>query len=36
VVASALDFASAVIATGDSKDISRLAAGYRQLRVFAL
>ncbi len=36
VVATALDFESAVIATGDPDDIRRLAAPYRQLRVFSV
>jgi hypothetical protein len=36
VVASALGFSSAIIATGDPDDLSRLAAGHRQLRVFAI
>ena len=36
VVATALDFESAVIATGDPVDIRRLAGSSRQLRVFAI
>ncbi len=36
VVATALEFDSAVLATGDPRDISRLAAPYRQLRVFSI
>jgi predicted nucleic acid-binding protein len=36
VVATALEFGSAVIATGDPEDISRLASGHRQIRVFAI
>jgi hypothetical protein len=36
VVATALGFGSAVIATGDPEDISRLASGHRQIRVFAI
>lgn len=36
VVATALDFESAVIATGDPSDIRRLSSAHRQLRVFAL
>jgi predicted nucleic acid-binding protein len=36
VVATALEFDTAVIATGDSRDIKRLAAHHRRLRVFAL
>lgn len=36
VVATALSFDAAVIATGDAEDIERLAAPYRALRVFAL
>jgi predicted nucleic acid-binding protein len=36
VVATALDFESAVIATGDPSDIRRLSSAQRQLRVFAL
>ena len=36
VVATALDFDGAVIATGDPGDIRRFASGHRQLRVFAL
>ena len=36
VVATALDFDAAVIATGDPGDIRRLSSGHRQLRVFAL
>jgi len=36
VVATALEFGSAVIATGDPQDVSRLAAGHRQIRVFAI
>lgn len=36
VVATALEFDAAVIATGDPVDIKRLAAPHRRLRVFAL
>jgi len=36
VVATALDFDSAIIATSDPDDIRRLAAPHRQLRVFAI
>ena len=36
VVATALSFESAVIATGDSKDVQSLAAPYRQIRVLPL
>jgi predicted nucleic acid-binding protein len=36
VVSTALEFSSAVIATGDPHDLTRLAAGHRQLRVFAI
>jgi hypothetical protein len=36
VVATALDFDAAVIATGDPADIRRLSSGHRQLRVFTL
>lgn len=36
VVATALEFDSSVIATGDPGDITRLAAAYRQVRVFAI
>lgn len=36
VVASALEFATAVIATGDPSDIRRLAAPYKQISVFSL
>lgn len=36
VVAIALEFSSAIVATGDPDDLSRLAAGHRQLRVFAI
>lgn len=36
VVSTALDFDAAVIATGDPDDIRRLAAPYRQVRVFAI
>jgi predicted nucleic acid-binding protein len=36
VVATALDFDGAVIATGDPSDIRRLSSSHRQLRVFAL
>jgi predicted nucleic acid-binding protein len=34
VVATALSFGSAVIATGDPKDFKRLAAGFPMLRIF--
>jgi hypothetical protein len=36
VVATALEFDAAVIATGDPKDIGRMAGGYRELKVFPL
>lgn len=36
VVATALEFDAAVIATGDPGDVRRLAAPYRQLRVFPI
>jgi hypothetical protein len=36
VVATALEFDAAVIATGDPGDIKRLAAPHRRLRVFVL
>ena len=36
VVATALDFEAAVIATGDPKDIRRLAAPFKRLRVFPI
>lgn len=36
VVATALDFGAAVIATGDAGDIQRLASPFTQLRVFAI
>ena len=36
VVATALDFDGAVIATGDPSDIRRLSGTHRQLRVFSL
>jgi predicted nucleic acid-binding protein len=36
VVATALEFDAAVIATGDPDDIRRLAAGYRNLRIFPI
>lgn len=36
VVATALDFDSAVIATGDPKDIRRLLGSTRRIRIFAL
>lgn len=36
VVATALEFERAVIATGDPDDISQLAASHRQVRVFSL
>ncbi len=36
VVATALEFSSAVIATGDPKDLRRLAAGFGQVRIFAV
>jgi predicted nucleic acid-binding protein len=36
VVATALDFEAAVIATGDPRDIRRLSASHRQVRVFAI
>lgn len=36
VVATALEFGSAVIATGDPDDLRRLSAGFPQLRIFAI
>jgi hypothetical protein len=36
VVATALEFERALIASGDSKDIKRLAAGHPQISVLAL
>lgn len=36
VVATALDFDGAVIATGDPNDIRRLSSAHREVRVFAL
>jgi hypothetical protein len=36
VVATALEFEASVIATGDAGDIKRMAAPYRQIRVFAI
>jgi hypothetical protein len=36
VVATALDFDAAVIATGDPDDLRRLSASHKKLRVFAL
>jgi hypothetical protein len=36
VVATALEFDAAVIATGDPADMKRLTAPHRRLRVFAL
>jgi predicted nucleic acid-binding protein len=36
VVATALEFGSAVIATGDPDDIGRLSTGLRNVRVFAI
>ncbi len=36
VVATALLFETAVIATGDPRDITRLAAPFRQLKIFSL
>jgi hypothetical protein len=36
VVATAIEFASAVIATGDPEDIGRLADGVRNVSVFAI
>lgn len=36
VVATALEFESAVIATGDPTDIKRLAGGYGKVKVLAL
>jgi predicted nucleic acid-binding protein len=36
VVATALEFGSAVIATGDPDDLLRLASGFRRVRVFAI
>ena len=36
VVATAIEFGSAVIATGDPEDMGRLSAGLRDVRVFAI
>jgi predicted nucleic acid-binding protein len=36
VVATALEFSSAVIATHDTEDLTRLAAGFRQIRVLGI
>ena len=36
VVATALEFSSAVIATGDPVDLGRLASGFSQLRIFPI
>lgn len=36
VVATAIEFGSAVIATGDPEDMGRLSAGLRNVRVFAI
>jgi hypothetical protein len=36
VVATALEFGSAVIATGDPEDLARLSTGLRNVRVFAI
>ena len=36
VVATALEFGSAVIATGDPDDLRRLSSGFRRLRIFAI
>lgn len=36
VVATAMQFASAVIATGDPRDLKRLAFGMRQISIFAI
>jgi hypothetical protein len=36
VVATAIEFGSAVIATGDPEDIGRLSSGLRNVRVFAI
>ena len=36
VVATALEFGSALIATGDPDDLRRLSSGFRQLRIFAV
>jgi hypothetical protein len=36
VVATALEYASAVVATGDPEDMQRLAAPHRNVRIFAL
>lgn len=36
VVATALDFPSAVIATGDVTDIDRLSATFKQVRLFRI
>jgi hypothetical protein len=36
VVATALEFDAAIIATGDPKDIARIAAAHRHVRVFAI
>ena len=36
VVATALEFATSIVATGDPRDIERLSSGFPQVRVFAL
>ena len=36
VIATALEFATAVIATGDPEDMARLSAGLPQLRIFGI
>jgi predicted nucleic acid-binding protein len=36
VVATALDFDAAVIATGDPDDLRRLSASHKKVRIFAL
>jgi len=36
VVATAIEFGGAVIATGDPEDMGRLSAGFREVRVFAI
>ncbi len=36
VVASALEFEHAIIATGDPGDIQRLASRYRKIRIFSI
>ena len=36
VVSTALEYAEALIATGDVADVQKLSAGHRQIRIFAL